>query len=82
LPDYARGRSAYRRDRRTLKVTRGGAVPYAKANGIGLYYELKGSGEPVVLVHGSWGDATSWRFVVTGLAERFRVLAYDRRGHS
>jgi pimeloyl-ACP methyl ester carboxylesterase len=57
-------------------------VPEAKANGIDLYYELEGSGEPLALVHGSWGDATSWRLVVPGLAEHFQVLAYDRRGHS
>ena len=57
-------------------------MPEAEVNGIGLYYELEGSGEPLALVHGSWGDATSWRFVVPGLAESFRVLAYDRRGHS
>ena len=57
-------------------------MPEAEVNGIDLYYELEGSGEPLVLVHGSWGDATSWRFVVPGLAERFRVLVYDRRGHS
>ena len=38
--------------------------------------------EPLVLVHGSWVDATRWRFVVPGLAESFRVLVYDRRGHS
>jgi pimeloyl-ACP methyl ester carboxylesterase len=57
-------------------------VPEAEVDGVGLYYELEGSGEPLALVHGSWGDATSWRFVVPGLAERFRVLAYDRRGHS
>jgi pimeloyl-ACP methyl ester carboxylesterase len=57
-------------------------VPEAEVHGIGLYYELEGSGEPLALVHGSWGDATSWRFVVPGLAESFRVLAYDRRGHS
>jgi pimeloyl-ACP methyl ester carboxylesterase len=57
-------------------------VPKANVNGIGLYYELEGSGEPLALVHGSWGDATNWRFVVPGLAESFRVLAYDRRGHS
>lgn len=51
-------------------------------NGVNLYYELHGRGEPLALVHGSWADATSWRFVVTGLAEFFRVLVYDRRGHS
>jgi pimeloyl-ACP methyl ester carboxylesterase len=60
----------------------GGAVAEVEVNGINLYYELVGSGEPLVLVHGSWGDATNWRFVVAGLAESFRVLAYDRRGHS
>jgi len=57
-------------------------VPEAEVNGVNLYYELEGSGEPLVLVHGSWGDATNWRFVIPGLAERFRVLAYDRRGHT
>src|SRR5918999_1627117 len=48
-------------------------------NGVRLYYELHGSGEPLVLVHGSWGDARSWRFVVPGLAARhpavFRSLS-------
>lgn len=34
-------------------------MPQTKANGIKLYYELHGSGEPLVLVHGSWGDATN-----------------------
>jgi pimeloyl-ACP methyl ester carboxylesterase len=57
-------------------------VPEAEVNGVSLYYELEGDGEPLALVHGSWGDATSWRFVVPGLAESFRVLAYDRRAHS
>lgn len=52
------------------------------ANGVRLFYEEHGSGEPLALVHGSWTDATSWRFVVPGLAEAFRVLVYDRRGHS
>jgi pimeloyl-ACP methyl ester carboxylesterase len=51
-------------------------------NGVRLYYELQGRGQPVVLVHGSWGDARSWRLVVPGLAESFCVVVYDRRGHS
>lgn len=52
-------------------------------NGTELYYELTGNSEvPVVLVHGSWGDHHNWDAVVPGLARSFRVLTYDRRGHS
>lgn len=58
------------------------SMPEAGVNGIHLYYEHEGSGEPLALVHGSWGDATSWGLVVPGLAKSFNVLAYDRRGHS
>ena len=57
-------------------------MPEVEVNGIHLHYELAGSGQPLVLVHGSWGDATNWARVVPGLAESFRVLTYDRRGHS
>ncbi len=57
-------------------------MPEAEVNGVRLYYELHGSGEPLAMVHGSWADATSWSLVVPGLAESFRVLVYDRRGHS
>ena len=57
-------------------------MPEAEANGVKLFYELHGSGEPLALVHGAWADATAWRFVVPGLADNFRVLSYDRRGHS
>lgn len=57
-------------------------MPEAEVNGVRIYYELHGSGEPLALVHGSWADATGWGLVVPGLAESFRVLVYDRRGHS
>jgi pimeloyl-ACP methyl ester carboxylesterase len=57
-------------------------MPEAEANGVRLYYEADGGGESLVLVHGSWVDATRWRLVVPALAESFRVLVYDRRGHS
>ena len=54
----------------------------AQANGVNLYYEVHGAGDPVVLVHGSWADTTTWDQVLEGLAASFRVLVYDRRGHS
>ena len=57
-------------------------MPEAEVNGVRLYYELQGSGEPIAMVHGSWADATTWGFVVPALAESFKVLVYDRRGHS
>lgn len=57
-------------------------MPAIRANGVNLYYELMGSGEPLVLVHGSWADATTWQLVVPELSEHFRLLTYDRRGHS
>lgn len=55
----------------------------AKVNGVRLFYELNGAGEvPLVLVHGSWDSHNDWDLVVPRLAGSFRVLTYDRRGHS
>jgi pimeloyl-ACP methyl ester carboxylesterase len=52
-------------------------------NGVRLRYELTASGKvPLVLVHGSWGDHHIWDGIVPALARSFRVLTYDRRGHS
>jgi len=58
-------------------------MPTAQVNGVRLFYELTGSGDdPLVLVHGSWDSHHDWDLVVPRLAESFRVLTYDRRGHS
>lgn len=58
-------------------------MPFITVNDTELYYELSGDGTvPLALVHGSWGDHTNWNPVVDGLGRSFRVLAYDRRGHS
>src|SRR5690349_4698413 len=58
-------------------------MPTARLNGVSLYYELAGDdGPPLVLVHGSWGDHENWSTVATDLSKHFRLLTYDRRGHS
>jgi pimeloyl-ACP methyl ester carboxylesterase len=51
-------------------------------NGVELFYEAAGAGECLVLTHGSWTDGTGWEPAVAGLAERYRVAVWDRRGHS
>ncbi len=51
-------------------------------DGTEIAYNLTGSGPPLVLVHGSWSSHHDWDDVVGALAESFRVVAYDRRGHS
>ncbi|TVP67751.1 MAG: alpha/beta hydrolase [Nitriliruptor sp.] len=51
-------------------------------NGVRLAYETHGTGEiPLVMVHGSWVASQQWDAVVAYLAESFRVVTYDRRGH-
>jgi pimeloyl-ACP methyl ester carboxylesterase len=56
-------------------------MPLAPANGISLYYEVKGSGSPLVLVHGFACGLRLWDPQVKALAPRRRVVTYDVRGH-
>jgi pimeloyl-ACP methyl ester carboxylesterase len=56
-------------------------MPKAKANDITLEYELRGGGDPLVMINGyrrsrqAWGEA-----FVEALAERFRLVLFDNRG--
>ena len=47
-----------------------------------LYYEMRGSGPPLLLITGGIGDAGEWAAVVPALADGHTVIAYDRRGMS
>ncbi len=49
-------------------------------NGAVLHYEERGSGPPLLLVHGTGAYADIWSPVLDGLARAYRVIAYDRRG--
>jgi pimeloyl-ACP methyl ester carboxylesterase len=57
-------------------------MPFATINSVELYYEVTGSGEPMVPVHGSWDDHHNWDTVVPLLSQSFQVVTFDRRGHS
>lgn len=47
----------------------------------GLYYEEKGSGETVVLLHGFTLDTRMWDDQFDLLSEKYRVIRFDHRGH-
>ena len=52
----------------------------ANVNGIRLYYEAHGAGQPVVLVHGLGLSSDMWHYQVPALAEQYRVITIDTRG--
>jgi pimeloyl-ACP methyl ester carboxylesterase len=53
----------------------------ARVDGVRLYYETAGTGHPVVFVHGFGCGIRSWDPQVAALSRRYRVVAYDVRGH-
>jgi pimeloyl-ACP methyl ester carboxylesterase len=58
-----------------------GTGQYAEVNGINLYYETHGSGQPLVLLHGGLGSGEMFGPVLPLLAERHQVIAVDLQGH-
>lgn len=64
-------------------IARRAGLEFITVNGVRIAYaDTGGAGIPLVLVHGSWGSHHNWDSVVPGLAGQFRVVSYDRRGHS
>ena len=56
-------------------------MPTAKVNGVEIYYETRGSGEPVLLVPPDWWPCATWNVVVVPvLSRRYRTIIYDGRG--
>ncbi|SHE89872.1 alpha/beta hydrolase fold [Seinonella peptonophila] len=49
--------------------------------GAKLYYEVRGTGPVLLLIHGGASDANSFHFIVDQLAQTYTVVTYDRRGH-
>ena len=54
---------------------------YADVNGLRLYYELQGSGKPVVLLHGGLGGIGMYSQLLPPLSERYQVIAVELEGH-
>src|SRR5437899_51713 len=54
---------------------------YASVNGLNLYYEIHGAGEPLILLHGGVGAIQMFGEVLPSLAQNRQVVAVDLQAH-
>lgn len=54
---------------------------YVQANGLNIYYEMDGVGEPLILLHGGTLTSRMWEDHIPAFAAHFQVIALDSRGH-
>ena len=55
---------------------------YAPVNGLKMYYEIHGGGEPVVLLHGAFmAIAGDWNDWINELSKTRKVIAVEMQGH-
>lgn len=55
-------------------------MPTAQCNGIELYYEEQGAGEPLLLIMGFTAHSMMWLMQVPALSQKYRVITFDNRG--
>jgi pimeloyl-ACP methyl ester carboxylesterase len=54
---------------------------YADINGMQLYYEVSGSGEPLIVLHGAYMNIETMGDIIPRLAEGHTVYALELQGH-
>jgi 3-oxoadipate enol-lactonase len=55
-------------------------LPYAEVNGVNLYYNVYGEGEPIVFIHGIAITSKVWDFQKNYIPRYYRMIVYDLRG--
>lgn len=56
------------------------AGKYVSSNGVRIYYETYGEGEPLLLLHGNGGSINSFAGQIPEFARKYKVIAVDTRG--
>jgi pimeloyl-ACP methyl ester carboxylesterase len=55
---------------------------YAPVNGIKVYYEVYGGGQPIILLHGAFYTINmNWRELIPELSKARKVIAIEMQGH-
>ena len=55
-------------------------MPIAPINGIEMYYEIHGSGQPIVFSHGRGGNHFSWWQQLADFSRDYKCITFDHRG--
>jgi pimeloyl-ACP methyl ester carboxylesterase len=62
-------------------ATNNPAGAHAAVNGISLYYEIHGTGKPLIMLHGGFGAFEMFAALSSTLAEKYQVIGVDLYGH-
>jgi pimeloyl-ACP methyl ester carboxylesterase len=54
---------------------------YAPVNGLEMYYEIHGSGQPLVLLHGAFMTIETFGALLSAFAETHQVIVPEMQGH-
>ena len=54
---------------------------YASVNGLNMYYEIYGEGQPLIVLHGGFGNTELFMPNMTAIAKNHKVIAVDMQGH-
>ena len=56
-------------------------MPKINRDGVEIYYEVHGSGPPLLLTHGYSSTSAIWQGQIEALSKRHRLVLWDMRGH-
>jgi 3-oxoadipate enol-lactonase len=56
-------------------------MPRIQSNGINLYHEIHGEGQPLLFIHGLGSSTRDWEFQVSEFSKSYKVITFDLRGH-
>jgi pimeloyl-ACP methyl ester carboxylesterase len=56
-------------------------MPKIDRDGVGIYYEVHGSGPPLLLTHGYSSTSAMWQRQIAALSKHHKLVLWDMRGH-
>ena len=56
-------------------------MPNINRDGVALYYEVHGSGPPLLLTHGYSSTSAMWQGQIEALSRHHQLIVWDMRGH-